>query len=589
MLDSEDQSVDSYSNVFRNSFKGIETNVTLWQFLLELLLSKKHKDIIDWTNPRGEFKLLNAEEVAKLWGERKNKPNMNYDKLSRALRYYYDKNIMKKVSGKKFVYQFVNLPKKVLDMISNGSSDFDDNVDLGDSRLNLSLGMHELKDGLKDFFEEESGFATSQNIKQEFLPDSSQRERTRTDSPVIAPADSSTDSDNQKMTFSSSTSSYSYVTSYNNKGVVIDNSNQFGSMGPMVAYHTPLGISVITPSAPLIVAVNNELTKLPINWNFPPFSSSSSANHNFSTCSHPMSFPSMIPFMMGLPQNIPCILGSDFNLGSIATDAENNNIKHSQSIALENKKDSEFLKDSMLQNFGKLLVNHDPSDLDSMDDVSIDDNNNDVSSKNENVDRKTSTIVPMLKISEPEPSEESNSSGTASDEQSIRDSSLTGKLKRALDAPQSPVPLEPKRKFHLGDRDSSKSTSKHKPNPLTLPTSSSTSVASTQHSLFLSQLHHRGLTTPNLISFINNGQATPLSNITFWSSFSPLVGQSPNRQMGSTATGSSHFQFPSSYICNGSLLSPHPVATLNMFECLQTPKNLKTPTPRSSPKSLEPN
>ncbi|XP_045912318.1 ETS domain-containing protein Elk-1 isoform X1 [Micropterus dolomieu] len=35
---------------------------------------------------------------------------MNYDKLSRALRYYYDKNIIKKVSGQKFVYKFVGQP-----------------------------------------------------------------------------------------------------------------------------------------------------------------------------------------------------------------------------------------------------------------------------------------------------------------------------------------------------------------------------------------------------------------------------------------------------------------------------------------------
>jgi len=33
---------------------------------------------------------------------------MNYDKLSRALRYYYDKKIICKVPGKKFVYQFLN-------------------------------------------------------------------------------------------------------------------------------------------------------------------------------------------------------------------------------------------------------------------------------------------------------------------------------------------------------------------------------------------------------------------------------------------------------------------------------------------------
>lgn len=34
------------------------------------------------------------------------KPNMNYDKLSRALRYYYDKNIMTKVHGKRYAYKF---------------------------------------------------------------------------------------------------------------------------------------------------------------------------------------------------------------------------------------------------------------------------------------------------------------------------------------------------------------------------------------------------------------------------------------------------------------------------------------------------
>ena len=91
----------------------MESNITLWQFLLELLLSNQHQNIIQWTNNDGEFKLLNAEEVARMWGMRKNKHNMNYDKLSRALRYYYDKNIIKKVMGQKFVYKFVSFPEVV--------------------------------------------------------------------------------------------------------------------------------------------------------------------------------------------------------------------------------------------------------------------------------------------------------------------------------------------------------------------------------------------------------------------------------------------------------------------------------------------
>ncbi|KAF7260259.1 hypothetical protein EG68_02545 [Paragonimus skrjabini miyazakii] len=66
--------------------------------------------MIRWTNKKGEFILLQAEGVAKLWGMRKDRNHrMNYDKLSRALRYYYEKNIIRKVHGHKFVYQFIGL------------------------------------------------------------------------------------------------------------------------------------------------------------------------------------------------------------------------------------------------------------------------------------------------------------------------------------------------------------------------------------------------------------------------------------------------------------------------------------------------
>lgn len=38
-------------------------------------------------------------QVARRWGLQKNRPAMNYDKLSRSLRYYYEKGIMQKVAG----------------------------------------------------------------------------------------------------------------------------------------------------------------------------------------------------------------------------------------------------------------------------------------------------------------------------------------------------------------------------------------------------------------------------------------------------------------------------------------------------------
>ena len=65
--------------------------MTLWEFLLELLLDENSMNLISWTNYEGEFRLHQSEEVARLWGLRKKRNNMNYDKLSRALRYYYDK------------------------------------------------------------------------------------------------------------------------------------------------------------------------------------------------------------------------------------------------------------------------------------------------------------------------------------------------------------------------------------------------------------------------------------------------------------------------------------------------------------------
>ena len=61
--------------------------IQLWQFLLELLSdTAANAGIIAWEGTNGEFKLTDPDEVARKWGERKSKPNMNYDKLSRALR-----------------------------------------------------------------------------------------------------------------------------------------------------------------------------------------------------------------------------------------------------------------------------------------------------------------------------------------------------------------------------------------------------------------------------------------------------------------------------------------------------------------------
>lgn len=43
---------------------------------------------------------------------------MNYDKLSRSLRYYYEKGIMQKVAGERYVYRFVCDPQTLYPFIS---------------------------------------------------------------------------------------------------------------------------------------------------------------------------------------------------------------------------------------------------------------------------------------------------------------------------------------------------------------------------------------------------------------------------------------------------------------------------------------
>lgn len=55
-------------------------------------------------------------QVARRWGVQKNRPAMNYDKLSRSLRYYYEKGIMQKVAGERYVYKFVCDPDALFTM-----------------------------------------------------------------------------------------------------------------------------------------------------------------------------------------------------------------------------------------------------------------------------------------------------------------------------------------------------------------------------------------------------------------------------------------------------------------------------------------
>ncbi|KJH45205.1 Ets-domain protein [Dictyocaulus viviparus] len=68
--------------------------VHLWHFIRELLdhPNKQYGSCVRWVDrDEGTFKIESSHHLARFWGQRKNRAQMNYDKLSRSLRQYYKK------------------------------------------------------------------------------------------------------------------------------------------------------------------------------------------------------------------------------------------------------------------------------------------------------------------------------------------------------------------------------------------------------------------------------------------------------------------------------------------------------------------
>lgn len=92
------QSPSSVASTTESSSPSVATNTA----------NKQQQQMIRWLDRKqGVFKIEDSQAVARLWGLRKKRPAMNYDKLSRSLRQYYKKKIMQKTErSQRLVYQF---------------------------------------------------------------------------------------------------------------------------------------------------------------------------------------------------------------------------------------------------------------------------------------------------------------------------------------------------------------------------------------------------------------------------------------------------------------------------------------------------
>jgi len=78
----------------------------LWEFLAELLSKRSAPDVICWEDEStSKFRVVDPQRLASRWGQEKGKTGMTYEKLSRALRYYYKTKVVEKVRGQRLTYR----------------------------------------------------------------------------------------------------------------------------------------------------------------------------------------------------------------------------------------------------------------------------------------------------------------------------------------------------------------------------------------------------------------------------------------------------------------------------------------------------
>ncbi|NXO60276.1 ETV7 factor, partial [Aramus guarauna] len=87
----------------------------LWDYVYQLLSDSRYEPYIKWEDKEAKvFRVVNPNGLAQLWGNHKNRMNMTYEKMSRALRHYYKLNIIKKEPGQKLLFRFLKTPGEIV-------------------------------------------------------------------------------------------------------------------------------------------------------------------------------------------------------------------------------------------------------------------------------------------------------------------------------------------------------------------------------------------------------------------------------------------------------------------------------------------
>ncbi|NXS69494.1 ETV7 factor, partial [Pandion haliaetus] len=114
----------------------------LWDYVYQLLSDSRYEPYIKWEDKEAKvFRVVNPNGLAQLWGNHKNRMNMTYEKMSRALRHYYKLNIIKKEPGQKLLFRFLKTPGEIIHEKSSKLEQLENenHEDLKEDSLEVSL------------------------------------------------------------------------------------------------------------------------------------------------------------------------------------------------------------------------------------------------------------------------------------------------------------------------------------------------------------------------------------------------------------------------------------------------------------------